>query len=60
MRDVLDIFFEIVVAIAGAVFVGSAVVAAGALALGCAVFGSCAAWMGWRRRRRSGRQKSSD
>jgi len=59
MRDVLDIFFEIVVAIAGAVFVGSAVVAAGVLALGCAIFGSCAMWLGWRRRR-SARGKPRD
>lgn len=51
MKDVLDVFFEIVVAIAGAVFFGSVAVAAAALAIGCVLFGGCASWLGWRRRR---------
>ena len=51
MRDVLDIFLEIVVAIAAAVFFGSLTVALGALGLGCAVFGGCWTFMSHRRRR---------
>ena len=51
MRDGLEIFVEIILAIAGAVFFGSLTVAIGAVALGCAVFGSCWSFLGWRRRR---------
>ena len=51
MRDVLEIFVEIILAIAGAVFFGSLAVAIGAVALGCALFGSCWSFLGWRRRR---------
>ncbi len=51
MRDVLEIFLEIILAIAGAVFFGSLTVAIGAVALGCVVFGSCWSFLGWRRRR---------
>jgi len=51
MRDVLEIFVEIVLAIAGAVAL-SALVVGGALALlGCVVFGGCWTVLGWRRRR---------
>ena len=52
MRDVLDILLEIILAIAGAVFFGSLAVVAVALLIGCAVFGGCWTWLGWRRRRR--------
>ena len=51
MRDGLQIFVEIILAIAGAVFFGSLAVAIGAVALGCVVFGSCWSFLGWRRRR---------
>ncbi|MEO6388208.1 MAG: hypothetical protein ABIT16_04480 [Croceibacterium sp.] len=51
MKDVLDIFFEIVVAIFGAVFFSALTVALGALAIGCAVFGSCWTFLGWRKKR---------
>ena len=51
MRDALDIFLEIILAIAGAVFFGSLTVAIGAVALGCVVCGSCWSVLGWRRRR---------
>ena len=59
MRDVLEIFLEIVLAIAGAVFFGSLTVALGALGLGCVVFGSCWSFLGWRKRR-AARLKSLD
>jgi hypothetical protein len=51
VRDGLQIFVEIILAIAGAVFFGSLAVAIGAVALGCVVFGSCWSFLGWRRRR---------
>ncbi len=51
MRDALDIFFEIIVAIAGAVFFSSLAVGLGALALGCAVTGGCWTFLRWRRLR---------
>lgn len=53
MRGVLEIFLEIILAIAGAVFFGSAVVAIAAFAIGCVVFGGCWSFLGWRRRRAS-------
>ena len=56
MRGGLEIFLEIILAIAGAVFFGSAVVALVVIAIGCMVFGSCWGFIGWRRRR-AGRQR---
>jgi hypothetical protein len=59
MRDVLEIFVEIVLAIAGAVAL-SALVVGGVLALlGCVLFGGCWTWLG-RRRRRSDRPAEPD
>jgi hypothetical protein len=51
VRDVLEIFLEVILAIMGAVFFGSLTVALGALGLGCVLFGSCWSFLGWRRRR---------
>jgi UDP-N-acetylmuramyl pentapeptide phosphotransferase/UDP-N-acetylglucosamine-1-phosphate transferase len=51
VRDGLEIFLEIILAIAGAVFFGSAVVAMGAVGIGCVLFGSCWGFLGWRKRR---------
>jgi len=51
MRDGLEIFVEIVLAIMGAVFFGSLAVAIGAVGIGCVLFGSCWSFLGWRRRR---------
>ena len=51
MRDVLEIFLEVILAIMGAVFFGSLAVAIGAVGLGCVVFGGCWSFLGWRRRR---------
>jgi hypothetical protein len=51
VRDALEIFVEIILAIAGAVFFGSLTVAIGAVGLGCLLFGSCWGFLGWRRRR---------
>lgn len=59
MRDGLEIFVEIILAIMGAVFFGSLTVALGALGLGCVVFGSCWTFLGWRRRR-AARAKNVD
>jgi UDP-N-acetylmuramyl pentapeptide phosphotransferase/UDP-N-acetylglucosamine-1-phosphate transferase len=51
MRDGLEIFLEIILAIAGAVFFSSALVAVGAVGIGCVLFGSCWGFLGWRKRR---------
>ena len=51
MRDVLEIFIEIVLAIAGAVVFGSAVIALGVVGVGCVLWGGCWSFLGWRRRR---------
>jgi hypothetical protein len=55
MRGVLEIVFEIVLAIVGAVFFGSLAVALGALGIGCTVAGSCWGFSRWRRRDRRAR-----
>ncbi len=51
MRDVLEIFVEIVLAIAGAVALSALVVGGVLVLVGCVVFGSCWSLLGWRRRR---------
>jgi hypothetical protein len=51
VRDVLEIFLEVILAIAGAVFFGSAIVAMAAVGIGCVLFGSCWGFLGWRKRR---------
>jgi hypothetical protein len=51
MRDVISTLIEIVLAIAGAVAF-SAITVGGVLILaGCALFGSCWSFLGWRKRR---------
>jgi hypothetical protein len=51
VRDVLEIFVEIVLAIAGAVVFGTAAVGLAIVGAGCLVWGSCWSFLGWRRRR---------
>ena len=51
MKSGLEIFVDIVLAIFGTVFFGTLIVALGGFAVGCAVFGSCWGFVGWRRRR---------
>jgi hypothetical protein len=51
MKDALQIFVEIVLAVVGAVFFGSLTIAAIAFGVGCLLFGSCWSWLGWRKRR---------
>ena len=51
MRDGLEIFLEVILAIMGAVFFGSLTVAIVAAGIGCVLFGSCWSFLGWRRRR---------
>ena len=51
MRDGLEIFLEVILAIMGAVFFGSLTVAIVAVGIGCVVFGSCWSFLGWRKRR---------
>lgn len=58
MRSGLEIFVEIILAIAGAVFFGSLTVAVAAFVIGCAVFGGCWTFLGWRKGR--GSRRSGD
>ena len=51
MRDALEVFFEIILALPGAVAVATLIVGGGLLVIGCVVFGSCWGFLGWRRRR---------
>ena len=51
MRDGLEIFLEVILAIMGAVFFGSLTVAIVAVGIGCVLFGSCWGFLGWRRKR---------
>jgi hypothetical protein len=51
VRDFLGIFFEIIVALAGAVAFGAGMVALAVTGVGCVVWGSCRGFLGWRRRR---------
>ena len=51
MRDALEVLFDIILAIVGAVIFGSLTVALIAVGVGCVLFGSCWSFLGWRRRR---------
>ena len=51
MRDALEVFFEIILALTGAVAFATLIVGGALLALGCIVFGSCWGFLGWRKRR---------
>ena len=59
MKDALEVFFEIILAITGAVAFATLIVGGGLLALGCVVFGSCWGFLGWRKRR-AGRRPKED
>ena len=59
MRDAIEVFFDIIVAIAGAVFFGSLAVAIIAVGVGCVLFGSCWGFLGWRRRCAAKRTKDA-
>jgi len=54
VKSVLEIFFEIVLALTGAVAFATAVVGGSMLGLGCTIFGCGYAWRRWRRRRAAG------
>lgn len=51
MRDVLEVFFEIILALTGAVAFATLIVGGSLIALGCLLFGGCWTFLGWRRRR---------
>jgi hypothetical protein len=59
MKDALEVFFEIILALTGAVAFATLIVGGALLAIGCAVFGSCWGFLGWRKRR-AGRRSGSD
>ncbi len=51
MRDILGGIVEIVLAIAGAVAFSALAVGGVVFLVGCALFGSCWTFLGWRKRR---------
>ncbi|MEO6152392.1 MAG: hypothetical protein ABIT09_12900 [Croceibacterium sp.] len=57
MKDAVDIFLQIVLAIFGAVFFGSVFVALAAFMVGCLIFGAGWTWLGWHRRREARRKE---
>ena len=57
MKSVIEVFFEILLALTGAVAFAALVVGGGLLVLGCLVFGSCWGFLGWRKRRAARRPK---
>ena len=57
MRGGLEIFFEIILALTGAVAFATLIVGGSLIALGCVLFGSCWTFLGWRRRRADRRKK---
>jgi len=59
MKSALEIFLEIILAIFGAVFFGSLAIGLVAFGVGCALFGTCWGFMGWRKRR-AGKGKRPD
>ena len=59
MRDVLDIFLQIVLAIAGAVAFSAITVGGTLFLVGCALFGICWSFLGWSKRR-AARAKNAD
>lgn len=52
MRSVIEVFWQIVLAITGALAASALLVAGGAFALGCVAFGCSIGWRRWCRRRR--------
>ena len=59
MKDALEVFFEIILALTGALAFATLILGGALLAIGCAVFGSCWGFLGWRKRR-AGRRSGSD
>lgn len=53
MRSILGVFWEIVLAIFGAVAFSTLLVAGATFAAGCAALGCTATWRSWRRRVRA-------
>lgn len=50
MRGVLEVFWELVLALTGAVAFSALLVAGAAFGLGCLAFGCTCTWRSWRRR----------
>lgn len=50
MRSVLEVFWELVLAITGAVAFSALAVAGAAFAIGCATVGCTWTWRSWRKR----------
>lgn len=53
MQSVLEVFWEVVLGITGAVALAGALVAGGAFAIGCVTVGCACTWRNWRRRLRA-------
>lgn len=50
MKDVLEIFWQLVLAITGAVALSAIAVAGVAFGIGCVAFGCTCTWRTWRKR----------
>jgi hypothetical protein len=59
VKDALEVFFEIILALTGAVAFATLIVGGALLGLGCLLFGSCWGFLGWRKRR-GGRRPKGD
>lgn len=58
MKSALELFWEIILAIIGAVAFAGLIAAAVFLAAGCLIFGAGCLFLNWRRRRRRGKDRA--
>ena len=59
MRSVMEVFWEVVLGITGAIALSTAAVAGMAFGMGCVGFGCAYGWRNWQQRRAGGRKDKS-